>query len=294
MNPKGTHPVPAEPENTETQDAIAAFEEILDVFPNDVGTLDALAQSYHLLGKPQQEAQYLKRLIHVLLEQDDRDAAAEHSGRLEPLAKEDAESAELFNQLREMGLFIPAPEPSTARPAEEPAGKAQQKKPLHDRSEITDAEMTLAWNLKEAGIFSDEEYASVVKDLTEISGQDPTLTLSVLHVLHDRSSRNSEAAFAYLVKESKSAPAPLENLEIDEETARLLPPDIMITQGIAVFDHIGKELLVATMNPLRAGLKKRLEGYLNRPCHLFAVQPTAFDNWVSRVMDLLKETSAAP
>lgn len=270
---------------TEARDAIAAFEEILDVFPNDVGTLDALAQSYHLVGEADKERIYLKRLIQVLLDQGDTEAAGEHAGRLNPRG-DDPEATALLEQLEAMGVSGMAAEaqPEETPPADEPA--------LEDRGAVTDAEVELAWALHEAQILSEDEYADLVRDLTDLSAQDAALTLSVLHVLNDRTSRALDPALAYIMQESRAPPAPLDCVEPDEENLRLLPMDVMITQGLAVFDHVGKELLVASINPLRKGLRESLTRRLGQPCHLFCAHPGTFDAWIERVQKLLKDRGA--
>ncbi len=285
-------PGPASPPSggkDETRDAVVAFEEILADFPNDTATLDALCQSYLLLGEQEKARRYLVRLIRVMLDQGDEEGAASNAELLASLAGDDPEAGALRDRLRLAVETMPEIETSHDRHLSEPAPAAD---PFDRRDAMIEAETELAARLKAAGVLSEEEHAALVRDLDELAGHASGRTVSALHVLHDRASAKFEPAFAFILRESRCPLAPLDSVEPDEPTRAALPLETVAAQGLCVFDHIEDEWLAAALNPLRDGLRESLESRLRRRVHLFAARPDAFDRWIERAQAALAATDA--
>jgi len=259
--------------SAEAMDAIAAFEGILEAVPNDIGALDALVQTYEVVGDVDRVWEYLVRLINALLEHGAADDARALAGRVKQFGEGRPEQAEL---LRRIGADHEEEihEPREASPA--------FSVPSIPRQQTVESEMAFAWHLLETGMLNDEDYASIVQDLTEVSASESDLTISVLHVLEDRTYRGMDKILAFIAKESNTPLISVISFETPGELAALLPKTFMVQNGVLVFDAIDQEPMVAILNPYNSKLKEQLEDTLGKTCHFYLTLPSAFDAWIAR------------
>lgn len=258
----------------ETRSAIEAFEQILDAFPDDLSTLEALYQAYETLGDSGRARQYVLRAARAAEAQGATAVPPTLTERLGLLAENDPEAARLLKAL--------STRPGAA-PGGAPAGEKEARgRPRETRQRPIEAEMAFAWKLKEAGLLPEAEYARLVQDLTESSANDHSDTLSLLHVMQDRAIRNLEEILAFASRDTGMAILPLSSFEPHPEAMALLPPDFMIRQGAIAFDTLGPEVLVATLNPYHTALQEEIRRLCGRPCHFYLTTPQEFDAMAKR------------
>ena len=263
-------------EGGEAREAIAAFEQILEFQPDDIATLEALAQSYELIGEPARARTYVLRLGRVLLDQADRAGAARLAERLRSFPPADAEAAALREELHNL----------TLTPAASAEGGAAPETGSTRRTAHFEEELALAWSLHEADLLKQEEYAAVVQDLTESSG-DASSTVSVLHALRKRSFARMDEVLDHISRHSGRPLIHLAFFDAVHDLAAQLPLEFMTQRGAAVFGFVGREAMVAVLNPLNERLRQEVETALDRPCHLFLTSPADFDAWIARARDAL-------
>ncbi len=268
--PGGGQPRPVK----EAWGAISAFEEILQAVPDDCGAMDALVQSYELVGDRARAREYLIRLVQTYLRSGRQKDAVDQMDRLIQYYDGEAEIAALIEELHALAPAEPPP-----RPAEEAVADTAGP----DRQNALQAELALAWKLHEQRLLTQDEYASIVQDLSEISSRPVDTTVSVLHALLDRHFGNFDGIMSAVARESGLPILPLNSFDTPRATAALLPLAYMKRRGVAVFETISNEALVAVMNPFDEDLQRDAARLLGRPCRFFLTLPTELDAWLARV-----------
>ena len=269
--------------------AIATFEQILEALPEDRVSLEALCEAYSRVGDHARATEYTIRLGEVLLKVGDLPAAQALLPRLDAAAALEPAAGALARKIRESG---PTPEGSaqtrqvaTATGVSAPTSSA--RKPVNIAEE-----MSCAWNLFQAGELTQEEYAAVVHDLTELSVQQGKGTVSVLHILEGRKFRNLEKIIAKLTKDCGTPFVSLANFELRHDVASLLPLEFVVRRGALIFDLLGRDALVVVMNPYDRGLQAQIVEKTGRRCHFFVTLPSEFDAAVEKLTGLLRKVSA--
>jgi hypothetical protein len=266
-------------EDLESQvwNAIAAFEQIVETIPDDRVSLEALSHAYEQVGDLTRAREYLTRLATVIIEEQDREAAELVRERLVRFAETDGVARETLARVE---AFIAAGRPAVPvhEIVEEPAGDAAGGGgEAEQRSVHVAAELSMAWTLFQAGELSQEDYAAVAQDISEISTKPALVTVSVLHVLHDRGHRSLERIAAHVARETSTPLIPLSLFDVSPDTAALLPRDVSVRFGVMVFAQMGKDVLVALLNPYNKTLRARVETVVGRPCHFYLTLPAEFD-----------------
>lgn len=271
--------------------AISAFEQILEAMPNDRASLEALSHAYGQIGDHVREREYIIRLGNVLANEGDQEASQLLAARLEPYLRDDPRAEGLATRLRDVaagGVRLKADAGGVAAQS----GSAQDARTARSRFSMAD-ELSFAWNLLQANQLSQDEYASVVHDLTEMSASDAADTISVFHALAFRASKNLERSMGFVVQDCGSPIINLASFGFPMEAMVMLPIDFMVRRGVLVFDFIGQDALVAIMNPYNLQLRSDVESLTGRKCHFFICLPSDFDQAVSRIRALLAEKAAA-
>jgi len=264
-------------ENLEAEvwSAIAAFEQILEAIPNDRASLDALSNTYAQIGDHTKAKEYMLRLGDVLLDEHDADEARQLVSHIQPYA-DDPKVQALIGRIEKLG-HAEAASPETA--AAEPAVHTEKPK-SGERVRMSFSmpdELAFAWNLLEAKELTQEEYSSVVQDLTEMSSVDSATTVSVLHVLEGRAFKSLEKVMAFVSKECGTPIISLPCFDLKPEATSLLSNDFMLKRGAMVFELLGKDALAVVMNPYDRQLRKDVEGTTGRKCHFYMTLASEFD-----------------
>jgi tetratricopeptide (TPR) repeat protein len=277
----------------EVWNAISAFEQILEAMPTDKASLEALSHAYEQIGDLTKAKEYFIRLGNVLMDDGDVSAAKEMEGKLRGYAGDDPDAATLVSRIDAM-LAAKKPEsgeaPSAVKSADKTAGKKSAEK-VRTTFNIAE-ELAFAWNLMEAKELTQEEYSSVVQDLTEMSAGDSVATISVLHVLEARTFKNLDRIIGFLTRECGTPFVSISCFDLLPSTFALVPMDFMIRRGAMVFEVIGKDALAVIMNPYDKQLRKDVETVCGRQCHFFITLPSEFDQAIQKMKDVLAEKEA--
>lgn len=259
----------------ELRDAITTFEQILEAIPNDRLALETLSDAYDQLGDKEQALYYYTQLAAVILDEEDKKAAPALIKRLKELGGKDPDVKQAMDFLQRL----------VEPPAEAAAASSAKKKSEGGRRRGADitAELALAWNLVQAGELTQDEYSSVMHDLTESSTRNNEVPVTVLHVLKDRGFKNYERILGFLATNSGMPIVPLAGFELQKDANSLLPLDIMSHRGAIVFEMMGKEPLVAILNPYDMELKKLVEETTARKCHFYLTAAEDYDKYLETV-----------
>jgi len=283
-------------QESEVWSAIAAFEQILEAIPNDRTSLETLAHAYEQIGDLARARDYTVRLADVVLDEADQQEARNVLPKLELFAAGDPAATELLQRLRTFvtaSATAPAVKAVAAAPARQEE-KEKERKGQSSVSLVSEAsrarssfnianELPLAWNLLKANELTQEEYSSVVQDLTELSSTDASVTVSILHVLHDRSFKNISRVLTMLAKECSTPIISLTSFDLQPEAYSLLPLDFMVKRGVIIFDFFGDAALAVVMNPYDKELMKDVETIAGRRCFFYLTPPAEFDIAISKI-----------
>ncbi|MDP6491088.1 MAG: hypothetical protein QGH42_09115 [Kiritimatiellia bacterium] len=262
----------------EVWSAIGAFEQILEAMPDDRASLETLSHAYSQIGDHAKAYEYLLRLGRVLVAEGDQAAALGLVDRLREVSGGDAEGIKLIGEIEDMA----APPMPTAAPS--PAVAAAPA-PANTSPSISD-ELAFTWNLLQAGELNQEEYASVVQDLTEMSGSESSVSVSVLHALEARGFKGLDRVLVYVAQECSTPYISLDSLAITDEAGALLPLEFVVRRGALVFDFVGSHALAVVMNPCDQDLRKEVERLVGKPCHYYVTHASEFDRAVERITDI--------
>lgn len=260
---------------SEVWSAIAAFETILEAMPDDRASLETLSHAYEHIGDQAKTLEYLLRLGDVIVRDGDVEAASHIAGKLRAFGSEDAQLVGVCERLEKLGeLKSPG--------ADEKAPAGRRVRASSQSFRVAD-ELSFAWRLFEAGELTQEEYAGVAQDLSEMSADDHLSTASVLHTLDARAFSGMERLMGYVARDAQTPIISLLSFDIQKEAHGLLPMEFMIRRGAVVFDLIGDDALVVVMNPYDEALRAQVQEKAGRPCHFFLALPAEFDAAISKI-----------
>jgi len=260
-------------DESELNDAIITFEQILEAIPTDRLALETLSDAYEQLGDIVKALDYYVRLGAVLLSEDDKAATPHVLEKLQSLGAKDTAAQKMAEKLSRLVT------PDEAELSEELAETKKRVGAFRRTADIT-AELALAWNLVQAGELTQDEYSSVVNDLTESSSRINQVPVTVLHVLRDRTFNNYEKILSFLSQNSGLPIIPLASFELQKDANSLLSEDIMVHRGAIVYELMGKDALVAILNPYDTELRKEVESITNRTCHFYIVGADDYDKYL--------------
>ncbi len=287
-------------------EAISFFEQILQSMPDDRVSIEVLAQAYEGNGETAKARDLLMRLARVI----ERDGDLESGRQLQPRLATYAGHAEADAALAQLVLFLAGasgnkapgitaptasagPTPAAPAPSGSTISQAMQRiQGAMERRAIVTQELDFAWLLHEQGILSEDQYASVVSDITDLSASPTPLPISVLHLFQDRQIPNIDRVLNFAAEKSGAPLLPLSSFEPQAAAYQLLPLEYMIIKGVIPFEVIARDLLVATLNPLNDALHEELEKLTGRRCHFYLVQPSEYDVSIDKVRKQLQTDSA--
>ena len=266
------------------EDSIAMLEQILEVMPQDGMALKALYKAYFNSGHADQALEYLRRLVDVVLGSGDMEMLQYVQQELKNFEDEcPSKVAELLDRLSTIVPVDSKPQPAEALKA----GPSAQKNKDGDISE----ELALAWRLYEENQLSQEEYSSVLHDLTETSSKELDVPVSVLHVLNDRGFTQMKRIINYLSERSGVPCISLPCFELDEEAISLLPMTVAAHDGALPFALFGDDLLLAVLNPFNSVLVDKAEKLCGRRCHTYLVGPEEYDAALGQIRQQLAKAA---
>ena len=270
-------------------EAVSFFEQMLQTMPDDRLSLDVLSQAYEQAGDTAKACGLLARLARVV----ERDADAEAARLLQPRLARCAGVPEADRALEQLARFLsqaakPSAEkkarPAASEPAAVPAEEVLRlvQDPANRRA-MAMQELDFAWLLHEAGLLSEDQYASVVSDITDLSASTTPHPVSVLHLYHDRQIPQIDRILSFATAKSGAPLLPLASFDPQAAAYGLLPLDYLTIKGVLPFEVMSRDLLVATLNPLNGKLKAELERLTGRRCHFYLVLPAEFDAALEKI-----------
>ena len=187
-------PVPVNKRDDESRawEGIHLFERIVEAFPNDRAALDSLTQAYEQVGELNLAGKHLVRLVEATMADGDDAALAALEPRLKRLAESDSAARGALARVSAFLASNARQEAHDAAPDDDSAVEDKSGGEAMGRTAAVAAELSLAWNLHQAGELNAEDYAKVANDITELSSTEKLVTVSVLHVLQDRGGRSLE------------------------------------------------------------------------------------------------------
>ncbi len=261
----------------EIWNAIASFEKILEVLPNDRLSLETLADAYEKIGDHTRALEYYIRLANVLIEEQDEDGARDLLRKLQQFPIQDDSVKNIIARIKAL-----KPEKVMAVVIDDEVATSPK------RPDIS-SEISFAWNLLQAKKITQDDYAKVVHDLSENSARITDIPVSTLHVLHDMHYPAINEIFSFLVAECKTPFIVMSNFEIQPDNLKALPLDFVIKRGAIVFESMAKDVLVGVLNPYDTSLASDIEYITGKKCHLFLVAPEDFDAVLGKIKALLSE-----
>ncbi len=294
-------------ENMETSEAeiwnaIAAFEKILEVMPDDRSSLETLYHAYEHIGDRAQALEYLLRLSKIVVDERDSEAAAFITDKFDEYGTSDERIAEQQALLRSV-VQVAVSDAQIQRQDEETSESSADTPEAHPKTLVLSPdygepvrgeeqvrfrvadELSFAWRLFESGEITQDEYASVAHDLAELSVDGHLSTVSVLHALEGRAFSGMERVMGYVSRESKTPIISLQSFEPPPEACQLLSKTFVIRRGAFVFDFLQNDALVVVMNPFDRKLRTDIQSATGRNCHFFMALPRDFDAMVASLMD---------
>ncbi len=264
--------------NSNLANSIAMLEQILEVMPEDAVSLRALYNAYGKAGNRPRAFEYLNRLVAIAANQGGGEIlefVQEELGSFEDdfpseVAAQKARLRTIYNKGGSGGGS------GASRTAA--SGAAKDRKVELDIGE----EIALAWRLYEESQLSQEEYSSVLHDLTEVSSKELDVPVSVLHVLNDRGFTQMNRIINYLSSRSGVPCLELSQFELTDKLAGVVPADIPVHEGALPFAFFGNDLLMAVLNPFNGALVEKAEAASGHRCHTYLVAPEDYDRALSR------------
>jgi hypothetical protein len=250
-------------------DSIAMLEQILEVMPHDIDALMALYNACRKCGRQERAFEYLGMMVDVA---GDAETAAFIVEQLPSFESEfPSETAAQLARIRT--LVVNAPAPVAGRYSSAPQQAA---------TDIAE-ELALAWKLYEENQLTQEEYSSVLHDLTEVSSKELDVPISVLHVLNDRGFTQITRVMNYMSSRSGVPCLSLAGFELPAQVADVLPPEIPAHDGAVPFGFFGNDLLVGVLNPFNNMVVDKVETASGHRCHSFLVTPEEYDIALGRL-----------
>jgi hypothetical protein len=251
----------------ELADSIAMLEQILEVMPQDLTTLKALYNAYCRCGRREEAFKYLGMLVEITCSSGDSETAEFIFEQLTGFETDfPAEAAAWLERIQDVAGLSKSPGAAVSGPPAEAAVEAE-----------IGEELALAWKLYEENQLTQEEYSSVLHDLTEVSSKELDVPISVLHVLNDRGFNQVNRIMNYMSSRSGVPCISLLNFELNEQMAEVLPPEIPSREGALPFGFFGDDLLVAVLNPFNNLLVDKVEKRGGHRCHTYLVSAEEYD-----------------
>ncbi len=263
---------------------IAMLEQILEVMPQDIVALKALYTAYCQTGQRDRAFEYLGKLSDIAYDRGDAE--------LTPFLLEHLHSfaAEYPSEVEARLSWLETID-THAEEAHGPMNLSKAGKVTRTEADITE-ELSLAWRLYEENQFSQEEYSSIVHDITEVSTKDLDVPASVLHVLNDRGFNQMNRIMNYMSSRSGVPCLSLLNFELPKELGNALPLSVAEREGALPFGFFGDDLLVGVLNPFNNALVDKVETLSGHRCHTYLVHPNEYDTTLEKLRGLVTSAGA--
>lgn len=248
-------------------EGVAYFEQMLQIMPEDRTTLEFLVVAYDQLGRHEDGQKSLVSLARILVKDRDLEVLEGLLPRLE--ASDSAEARALALKVRSM--VAPAPDLTPESPREL---TDSERAAMVSRAAIA-AEKSLLELLEGASLVGEEDAGRVRSQLEAMPTDGRVFLISALQILEKENPTASERCIAYLADRHGAPPIPLAAFEPTKGLASSFPAQVMRIRGAVPFASIGKEVLVAVLNPADDSLRAQLSAVM--PCRFYLALPSSVE-----------------
>ena len=272
--------------NDTAMEAIHTLETLLEVFPEDISSLESLTAAYEEMGDKAKFMEKGKRLARLLSKGDDTKPVIKLVDRLLHITPNDPEVLALQEEALAKDILAGMNAPvSDLLHAGGDAGAAG-----HTVGELTfdlHAELDLAWLLLQKQMITQEQYEASIERLTTSSAaQGGDSPLALLQELREMDRVNLDKIIAFLASETGMPYLELGRCECDEETVSFLPLPQAKRLGVLPFDRLGTDLMVALLNPVSREWRQRVQMFLGvDKVHFYFTSPDEFLAAITKVQD---------
>ena len=249
---------------------------MLQLMPEDRVTLEFLVVAYEQLGR-HEDGQ--KALVKILIKE--RDTAA-LEGLLPRLEESDYPEAKALS-LKVKTLVAPAPDLTPEVPKEMTESEIVES----ISAAAVSSEIALLCELVDGKMISEEEAKRLKEQLEATPTHGQVFLVSALQILEKENPTALERCIAYLADRHATPPVPLSAFEPPKGVVSAFPALAMRIHGAVPFASIGKEALVAVLNPADEQLRAELSAVM--PCRFYMAMPSAVEAALGK---LYSETSA--
>ena len=274
------------------EEGIAYFEKMLKVMPEDRTTLEFLCVAYEQTGEEEKRRKALVSLAGLLVKEGDLEAASSIGDHLAKYREPDAQA--MLLRIKAACRTAGAAEPTaigTLPVAPEGDPFAAPSKPTNTSRAAMSAETKLIQTLVEEKILDEETAALISQRLAELAALPGCFLISALALLEKENSQLCESAAAYVADASGAPPVPIESFDLSGEILQSLPESLMRVRGVLPFAKLADTILVASLNPLDASLKREIESSAGHPCRHYLAHPRVMEETLDRLFAEAKETS---
>lgn len=259
-------------------EAIQAFEQILELFPEDIGALESLAAAYEQGNDFERALEMNCRLVKLHQDSAQWDKVAPLA---EKILAQDPANAEVKGYLDKANKKL---NDYKAEIAEKAAGI----KTYGDLSVDMNGEYELGAFLLQSGVVTQEQYQASLDNLKKnLGSSSQSATLCLLAELQAIDGLDIERIIDFLCKETDTPFIEVLRCEIDEGLADgIIPLKKCKRLGVLPLGVIGTEIMLAYLNPLPTGLRINVESYLqDYKLHFFLTAPVDLETALQRLID---------
>lgn len=253
-------------------EGVAYFEKMLQLMPEDRVTLEFLVVAYEQLGRHEDGQKALVSLVKILIREHDT-AALE--GLLPRLEESDYPQAKAL-LLKVKTLVAPAPDLTPEAPKE----LTEEEIVGSVSAAAVAAETKLIDELVDGKVISvdDAEHLRMQIEATPTPGQ--VFLVSALQILEKENPILLERCLAYLADRYGTPPIPLASFEPAKSLIAKFPAYAMRIRGVVPFATIGKDTLVAVLNPADENLRDEFSAA--SPCRFYLAMPSAVETMLGK------------
>ena len=252
---------------------IVMLEQILEVMPQDVDALKALYNANLQHRNKHRSFEYLNRLVEVASGADNPELFQYLLGELPQF--EQSHPAEVIASQSRITSLLGVHQVN--QEISDSSRKAESQNHSQQSAADISGELALAWRLYEENQLSQDEYSTVLHDLTEVSSKDLDVPISVLHVLTDRGFPSITRIMLHIAKRSGMPFISLNNFELDLKAVQSLELNYAAHEGALPFGFMGNDLMIGMLNPFNSELIDKVERESGHRCHVFLVEPADYD-----------------
>lgn len=243
-------------------EAVAFFEQVLQIMPEDWCALEFLCIAYYELGEMEKFHRALVEFAGVVVREKDLETARYLLEFLEKHSEKEVKIAEL----RVRALLQPPPD---LTPEKEPDAGARAEEEVVDPQAAIAAEIALVETLVGNRVIDGELGRRIIQQLQEFSGIGGGFLISALAILENENPVLAEAAVAFVADAVKTPPVAIEAFPEVANLVGGLPEALVRSRGVIPFGRLAGETMVAVANPLDEGLKRVVRSLLGVKCHFF-------------------------